>query len=141
MIMDTTSKDYYESVIQGYRLYARGRTLEQYCRDEGVDFKWLTKSQVLYGTPDDKPQKKTARKPTKSKTEAADLIKLHYDEEVLPVEGTGSTARRQSVSTTAEAIPTWRVDSLRMTTPSGNEIEIRTTSPAAVSELLAKLAF
>lgn len=138
--MDTTSKDYYESVIQGYRLYARGRTLEQYCRDEAVDFKWLEKAQVQYGSPEDKPQKKTTRKSTRTKTEAADLIKLHYDEDTLPVGGDGDTAKRRSGFMTAEATPTWRVDSLRMTSPSGNEIEIRTTNPAAVSELLEKLA-
>ena len=31
MIMDT-SKNYYETVMRDFTMYARGRTLEQYCR-------------------------------------------------------------------------------------------------------------
>ncbi len=38
MIMDT-SKDYYESFMHDFRMYGRRRTPEQFCRDEGADFK------------------------------------------------------------------------------------------------------
>ena len=58
-----TSKDYYESVMRAFQTYGRGRTLEQYCRDEAVDFKWLQKARDLYGAVENanppKPAKRT----------------------------------------------------------------------------------
>lgn len=81
MIMET-SKNYYESVMRDFGMYARGRSLEQYCRDEAVDIKWLTKAKEQYGVPEEdrKPrQKRRAAVRTADKT--PEMIRLHYDPE------------------------------------------------------------
>lgn len=77
-----TSKNYYESVMRDFGMYARGRSLEQYCRDEAVDIKWLTKAMEQYGVPEEdrKPrQKRRAAVRTADKT--PEMIRLHYDPE------------------------------------------------------------
>lgn len=38
--MDTSQK-YFESLMSDFKSYGRGRSLEQFCRDEAVDFKRL----------------------------------------------------------------------------------------------------
>ena len=135
-----TSKDYYESVMRNFQTYGRGRSLEQFCRDEGADYKWIEKSKDQYGTPSKTRTTKVVRKtPQKS----PDMIQLHFEPDQ-----TEPPAEHQSIPLTdADAPrdtetapkPQWKVASLRMTTPEGHEIEIKTSDPSAVSELLAKL--
>lgn len=136
--MDNTSKNYYESVMRDYKAYARGRSLEQYCRDEAVEYSWILKAQKQYGDiPEDKPRNKTVRK---SKTGPADLIRLHFEDDKPEDENPAATAGSET-ATAAEEKKTepWKVGSLKVITPSGGEIEIRTSNLSAVSELLAKL--
>lgn len=139
-----TSKTYYESVMQDFAMYARGRTLEQYCRDQAVDYKWLLKAQKQYGIPEkSKPTKPARRTKEKTPDETPEMIQLHFD----PEENSGNIAEKVAEVFRAEPdtevtpphAAQWAVTSLSMTTPSGYEIEIRTDNPAAVSELLAKL--
>lgn len=138
-IMDT-SKDYYESVIRDFKTYGRGRTLEQYCRDEGADYKWIEKAAEQYG-----PVEKTkpAKPVRKTRSKSPDMIQLHFDsepEDTTVPEQTKAATKEGSTSTEAEASESeWRVASLRLITPQGHEIEITTSNPSALSELLAKL--
>lgn len=135
--MDNTSKNYYEAVMRDYKAYARGRSLEQYCRDEAVDYHWLSKVQKEYGVPEDKPQMKKTRK---TKTESADLIRLHFEDagqESPDIQGS-TIGEKRSAMEEKEPEP-WRVESFKVISPSGEGIEIRTSSISAVSELLAKL--
>lgn len=119
-------------------MYSRGRSLEQYCRDEAVDIKWFEKAHAQYGSPVDKPQKKSTRK---AKAEQADLIKLHFDDEKSAIQVAGNMENKaDDTNATKEAEGKWRVTSLRITSPMGNEIEIMTSNPSAVTELLTKLA-
>ena len=138
--MDNTSKNYYEAVMRDYKAYARGRTLEQYCRDEAVDYHWMIKAQTQYGDiTEEKPRKKSSRK---TKAEPTNLIRLHFEDDGPVKENPSATTETEEASATAEANKTesWRVGTLRIISPSGDEIEIRTSTPSAVSELLAKLA-
>lgn len=136
-----TSKDYYEAVMRDFKLYARGRSLEQYCRDEAVDYQWLTKAKAIYGEPEATPKKKSSSKP---KSKQPDMIKLHFEEDE-PQDSSVGTPNENLISRTPEpSVDTeneqWSVASLKITTPSGDEIEIRSTKTSAVSQLLAKLA-
>ena len=139
-----TSKNYYETVMRDFAMYARGRTLEQYCRDEAVDYKWLQKAQKQYGIPDKgKTTKIIKRSKEKTQDETPEMIQLHFK----PEDNADNIAEKmaevfQSEPEAPAKQPVqeqWAVTSLKMTTPSGYEIEIRTDRPAAVSELLAKL--
>ncbi len=139
-----TSKTYYESVMQDFAMYARGRTLEQYCRDQAVDYKWLLKAQKQYGIPEkSKPTRVAKRTKDKTLEETPEMIQLHFDPEENSDNIAGKVAEIFRPEPEAEVSQPnqaqWSVTSLSMTTPSGYEIEIRTTNPAAVSELLAKL--
>lgn len=134
-----TSKDYYESVMRDFQTYGRGRTLEHYCRDEAVDYKWIEKAKSLYG---DQPKAKAVKPTRKDKDKSQDMIQLHFEPE--PTEGLDAQAAPTPETSPAEpappyAKPQWRVSSLRVMTPLGHEIEIRTSNPPAVTELLAKL--
>lgn len=148
MIMET-SKNYYESVMRDFGMYARGRSLEQYCRDEAVDFKWLTKAMEQYGVPEEdrKPrQKRRAAVRTADKT--PEMIRLHYDPEAeiaaTPVTRCGTAVDADTPTGDGDTLsnvqePKWSVLSLVIKSPSGNEIELRASKISAVSELLLKL--
>lgn len=135
-----TSKDYYEAVMRDYSMYGRGRTLEQYCRDEGADYKWIDKAAELYGATEKGKPSKTVRK-VKAKT--PDMIRLHFEPETSDsLSGESSDIKAESSSPASE-IPveknSWQVASLRLITPEGHEIDIKTSTPSAVTELLAKI--
>lgn len=123
--------------MRDYKAYARGRSLEQYCRDEAVDYHWLSKVQKDYGVPEDKPQIKKTRK---SKTEPTDLIRLHFEDggQETPSTPDITVEEKRSAMEDKEPEP-WRVESLKVISPSGEGIEIITSNISAVSELLAKL--
>lgn len=40
-----TSKKYYEDKIRDFNKYRCGRTLAQFCKDEGIDYDWMPESQ------------------------------------------------------------------------------------------------
>ncbi len=125
-------------------MYARGRSLEQYCRDEAVDYKWLLKAQAQYGTPEkNKPTKSTKRSKEKNQEEAPQMIQLHFDPEENADNIAEKVAEVYQPKPETPVIQSnsgqWSVTSLKVMTPTGHEIEIRTDKPSAVSELLAKL--
>lgn len=125
--------------MRDYKAYARGRSLEQYCRDEAVEYNWILKARKQYGDiPEEKPRKKATRK---SKTEPSDLIRLHFEEDQQEEENP-TVAADSETPTAAEEKKSepWKVESLKVISPSGEEIEIRTSNLSAVSELLAKLS-
>lgn len=135
-----TSKDYYESVMRDFKTYGRGRTLEQYCRDEAVDYKWIEKAIEMYGPVE---KTKSAKPVRKARSKSPDMIQLHFDPEPEDSSASGQTktiTKEDSLSSGNETpVPEWRVVSLRLMTPQGHEIEITTSNPSAVSELLATL--
>ena len=137
MIMDT-SKNYYETVMRDFTMYARGRTLEQYCRDEAVDYKWLTKAQSQYGIPEKNTKAKASRN---SNSRTPDMIRLHFEPGDNAEKGTDKATEAKPIDggSPDDAEGSWSVTSLTVKTPSGYEIEIRTDKPSAVSELLTKL--
>lgn len=136
-----TSKDYYESVMRDFAMYGRGRSLEQFCIDQAVNYRWLVKAQSQYGI----PEKNTTKTARRNKTKTPDMIQLHFE----PEDRTDNAeAEKPDVDTPANPEQTvtqdaikgsWSIMSLMVMTPSGYEIEIRTDKPSAVSELLAKL--
>ena len=118
--------------------------MEQYCRDEAINYKWLVKAQIEYGIPDKSPNVKPTKR---DKAKTPDLIQLHYEAEhpgdrdaaEAPAEACEeSPSKAQATPSSADGI--WRVLSLTVKTPSGYEIEINTDNPTAVSELLSKLS-
>lgn len=52
------TKEYLEKVMQDYSQYGKSRNLSTYCKDEGIDNKWLTSYRRTY-------------KPTRAKATAA----------------------------------------------------------------------
>lgn len=134
-----TSKNYYESFMRDYQTYGRGRTLEQYCRDEGADFKWMEKAREQYGVPTFKKEKGSKRT-KKSQDKPVDMIQLHFDSEENP---TVNDQTENSAADTSEPRKSekkeWKITTLIILTPQGHEIEVRTSNWAAVSELLTKL--
>lgn len=137
-----TSKNYYETFMRDFQAYGRGRTLEQYCRDEGADYKWFEKATEQYG-PLDQKKAKTSKRVKKSEERPIDMIQLHFDQEseytVSEMHDAPLSTAAGTEDSTFVGKSTWRVASLRMVTPQGHEIEISTSNPSAVSELLSKL--
>ena len=43
-----TSKKYYEDKLRDFNKYRRGRTLAQFCKDEGIDYDWMLKAKRKY---------------------------------------------------------------------------------------------
>ena len=131
-----TSKDYYESVMRDFQTYGRGRTLEQYCRDEAVDYKWIEKARDLYGPPS---KTKTSKTEKKGRSKPNDMIQLHFESEPTEAQAAPTPETSPAEEAPASAKSQWRVASLKVTTPLGHEIEIMTSNPSAVTELLSKL--
>ena len=73
-----TSKAYYESVMRDFRIYGRARSLEEYCRDEGADYRWIEKAKELYGVT---TKGKSVKSGKKSVTKTPDMIQLHFEAE------------------------------------------------------------
>lgn len=42
------TREYFESVMQGFNQNRNGRSLRTYCVDNGVDYKWLTNYKKSY---------------------------------------------------------------------------------------------
>ena len=135
-----TSKSYYESVMRDFQTYGRGRTLEHYCRDEGADYKWIEKAKELYGVPS---KCKPARAGKKAGTKSTDMIQLHFEPEPPETQCADNVASATAIQEPATEEPSskpgWSVAILKVMSPEGHEIEVRTSNPSAVSELLAKL--
>lgn len=126
--------------MRDFKTYGRGRTLEQYCRDEAVDYKWIEKAKEQYGSVE---KTKSAKPVRKARSKSPDMIQLHFDpdpEESSAPEQTKTIEKEDTPSAGNETpVQEWRVVSLRLMTPQGHEIDITTSTPSAVCELLATL--
>lgn len=122
-----TSKKYYEDKIRDFNQYRRGRTLAQFCRDEGIDYEWMQKAKRKYSgrTQQPKPEETTDEDDI-----LPSLIELHYEDDSVdnPEEATQPSERE------------WKVGMVVLTDPDGNEITINCGSAAALGSLLTKLS-
>ncbi len=105
------SKAYFEKVMQDFNQFRNGRSLRRYCTDEGVDYNWLIKYKKDY--PGKRP------------------------EEVSP------SAPLEFVSISVKDEPQtkdWQVQQLLLQSPSGDVLEIKSTSMSVVAMLLEKMS-
>ena len=101
--------------MQDYNQHRKGRNLRKYCSDEGIDYKWLFDYKKSYGSC--KPSAKDA-------DSNSGFIPLQIIEERCVV------SKSESVETS------WCIKQLVLSTPLGDDIEIRSKNMAAVLELL-----
>lgn len=116
-----TSKAYFEDILRRFDTERRGRTLFQFCRDEGVDYKSLTAYKRSTG-----PKGKGKQKKSEADTdmeELEDLIELTVTEDM----------------DSRPAPAQWQVVSLSVRTPDGDIINLNCDSAPAVARLLSKL--
>ena len=115
-----TSKAYFEDILHRFDSERRGRTLFQFCRDEGVDYKSLTaykRSSDIKGKCSKKPESGSDQE------EPVELVELNV------VDDTVST----------HAVTQWQVVSLTVRSPAGDIINLNCDSAPAVARLLSKL--
>lgn len=124
-----TSKKYYEDTILDFNRRRRGRSLCQFCKDEGIDYQWLLKAKRKYSN---KPQDEEEKTPEgcSENTDDIELIKVHYIDDSVPDNTTATPDRNRE----------WRVVSLLLVDPDGNSISIGEGSAMAIGKLLSKLA-
>lgn len=122
-----TSKKYYEDKIRDFNRYRRGRTLAQFCKDEGIDYDWMLKAKRKYSG---RAQQASPEETTEEESSLPSLIELHYDDD-------GESHLNEECHLSAGG---WRVGMVILTDPEGNEITISCGSAAALGSLLTKLA-
>lgn len=110
------TREYFESVMQGFNQNRNGRSLRSYCIDNGIDYKWLTEYKKTYSS---------SKKPEKSSPVGFTSLDVIDEKVSLPVE---------------EKPKTWAVSHLALSSPSGDIIEIKSNNLAVVSELLRKMS-
>lgn len=125
--METTSRKYYEDKLREFNQYRRGRTLQQFCKDEGIDYKWMVRAKKEYAKKDND----TSCRPDE---ECPSLIQLHYENDG---DGDMASATKRPDAGKNQG---WTVGNVILTDPSGNEITISSGSAAALGNLLTKLA-
>lgn len=125
--METTSRKYYEDKLREFSQYRRGRTLQQFCKDEGIDYKWMQRAKKQYSGKDDSLQEGSVGG-------CPSLIQLHYEDD-----GVRSEAPVAEKPETCKS-GGWTVGSVLLTDPDGNKITISSGSAAALGNLLTKLA-
>ena len=125
--METTSRKYYEDKLREFNQYRRGRTLQQFCKDEGIDYKWMLRAKKEY-------TKKDNDTPDRSDEECPSLIQLHYENDEVGNDVSDTDHPK------ADKKQGWTVSNVVLTDPSGNEITISSGSAAALGNLLTKLA-
>lgn len=104
------TKEYFEKVMQDYNQHRKGRNLRKYCSDECIDYKWLFDYKKSYGSC--KPSAKEA-------DSNSSFIPLQIIEERCCV------SKSESVETS------WCIKQLVLSTPLGDDIEIRSKNMAA----------
>lgn len=120
-----TSRAYYDDVMRQFKTNRRGRNLYQFCRDEGVDFKWLTEYKRQLAS----ENKSNGANEDNTNQPEGDFIKLHFSQEYLD-EGRGSSPTSNGG---------WTIRSMSLQTPDGSVVEIKSENPAAVIALLTRL--
>lgn len=126
--METTSRKYYEDKLREFSQYRRGRSLQQFCKDEGIDYKWMQRAKKEYAVKSTDPADAGG-------AEAASFIELHYD----GAAACGSSSE-PTPATHLAGYRQWRVGSVALSDPDGNEITVSSGSVAALGNLLIKLA-
>lgn len=116
-----TSQAYFEDILRRFDNERRGRTLFQFCRDEGVDYKSLTAYRRSIATKSKGKQRKTEA--DTDMEEPDELVELTVIEDIA------------STPTPAQ----WQVVSLSVRTPDGAVINLNCDSAPAVACLLSKL--
>lgn len=124
-----TSRKYYEDTILDFNRRRRGRSLCQFCKDEGIDYQWILKAKRKYsGRTQDAEE--PANEVTCENPEDMEIIKVHY------VDDTASAC----ISSEDDHRQEWRVGNLILIDPDGNSITIGGGSATALGRLLTKLA-
>lgn len=114
-----TSKAYFDDILSRFDVERRGRTLFQFCRDEGVDYKSLT----AYRRSAEAKGKSSEKNGSSDRdTEGIGLVELTV------IDDAASQPSAQ-----------WQVVSLSVRTPQGDIINLNCDSAPAVARLLAKL--
>lgn len=113
-----TSRKYYEDKLRDFKKYGQGRSLQQFCKEEGIDYKWMVMAKKEYAKRDNETTDNTD-------DECPSLIQLHYHDD-------GAIVTKPSAG--------WTVGKVILTDPDGNEITISCGSAAALGSLLTKLA-
>ena len=112
------TRDYFEKVMQDFNQNRRGRNLRKYCSDEGIDYKWLSEYKKHY----------SFSKAKEEKEEAPSLIPLQIID--------GRFSEQPSVQPEVK----WCVKQLVIASPTGDELEIKSSNLAVVVELLRKMS-
>ncbi len=134
------SREYYEDKLADYQRYRRGRTLYQFCKDEGIDYNWFLRAQRMFGS---NPKNKKSRAPdTDSADVSQDFIRLHYLDDTAQETASCDAGNDDNEDSPSEyhGSGTWTVGEVTLTDPDGNEITVRCGSAAALGSLLTKLA-
>ena len=105
------SKAYFEKGMQDFNQFRNGRSLRKYCTDEGGDYNWLTKYKKEY-----------PGKQIKEQTSPSPL-------EFVPISVKDEPQKKD-----------WQVHQLILQSPSGDVLEIKSTSLSAVAMLLEKMS-
>lgn len=123
-----TSKKYYEDKMREFNLYRRGRTLAQYCKDEAIDYNWILQAKRKYSG---RTQSSDSEPDDANETDGVpSLIGLHFVDD--------STDSEEKLPNSIPSQP-WKVISVVMTDPQGNEITIKGGSPASLGALLTNI--
>ncbi len=112
------TKEYFEKVMQDYNQNRKGRNLRKYCSDEGIDYKWLSSYKKQY----------TSTKGTMKQEEEPSFVPLSIIDE------------RFSEQPSPQQEAKWSIRQLVIASPSGDELEIKSTNLAVVVELLRKMS-
>ena len=112
------TRDYFEKVMQDFNQNRRGRNLRKYCSAEGVDYKWLSEYKKHY----------SFSKTKEENEEAPSLIPLQVIDDRF--------SEQPSVQPEAK----WCVKQLVIASPTGDELEIKSSNLAVVVELLHKMS-
>ncbi len=115
-----TSKKYYEDKIRDFNRYRRGRTLAQFCKDEGIDYEWMQQAKRKYSG---RTQPEKTEEITEEENILPFLIELHYEDD--------SEVKAEATSQKAVG-GEWKVGTVILTDPQGNEITINCGSAAAL---------
>ena len=105
------SKAYFEKVMQDFNQFRNGRSLRKYCTDEGIDYNWLIKYKKDY------PGKRTGEQDFSSPLE------------FVPISVQDEPQKKE-----------WQVQQLILQSPSGDVLEIKSTSLPVVAMLLEKMS-
>lgn len=105
------SKEYFEKVMQDYNQNRNGRSLRKYCKDEAIDYNWVIEYKKNYPL-NDKQQVEQPRD--------AFIPIMIKDETSTP--------------------KTWQVSTLVLTSPDGDQVEIKSTNLFVVADILLKMS-